>query len=574
MRKIGVLLLIFMLFLSLILIFTPNGICSVGGKTIDVYAGESIQDAINSANYSGGDTVYIHSGNYQITSTIIIDRPLSLIGEGSGTVTIKNSNSHTIKVTANDVTISDLTIKNSGQSYQCILLDYVSDCTISYNIIEDGASGINLVASNSNTIEDNYFNNNINGIWSLNSDSNTIKLNSFQNSNSYGIHLDSSSNGNTIYKNDFNDMVDGRLANARDDGSNYWDDGISKGNYWDDYNDYEKDPPNPYNISGNGGNQDNYPLGDFLTSSQDPIAYIDSITPNPATQGEMVNFVGHGTDDGTIINWEWKSSIQGVLASSKNYQSSSLSTGTHTISYRVMDNDAIWSDYDYKTLKINQPNEIPRAYILDPTSQVTKKYGESIEFIGDGSDDGQIVEYFWHSSVDGFLTKAVQFTKSDLSVGEHTIYLKVRDNNGEWSPEASLTVIILSETSNNAPIPVSGGPYFASKDNSVTFDASESYDPDESDSIESYEWDFGDGTSGEGATPQHTYTAEGNYTVELTVTDSYGEQRVVTTYVNVSSQPSSQDEVTDDNKDTPGFETIFIIIATILLIFLKRKKRN
>ncbi|MGI5225878.1 PKD domain-containing protein [Actinoallomurus sp. CA-142502] len=53
-----------------------------------------------------------------------------------------------------------------------------------------------------------------------------------------------------------------------------------------------------------------------------------------------------------------------------------------------------------------------------------------------------------------------------------------------------------------------------------SFDGSGSSDPDGS--IASYSWDFGDGSTGTGATPQHTYAAAGDYTVKLTVTDDRG----------------------------------------------------
>ncbi|WP_113841502.1 PKD domain-containing protein [Blastococcus sp. TF02A-26] len=54
----------------------------------------------------------------------------------------------------------------------------------------------------------------------------------------------------------------------------------------------------------------------------------------------------------------------------------------------------------------------------------------------------------------------------------------------------------------------------------VAFDATGSRDADGS--IASYAWTFGDGTSGTGARPAHTYAAPGTYTVGLTVTDNAG----------------------------------------------------
>lgn len=54
----------------------------------------------------------------------------------------------------------------------------------------------------------------------------------------------------------------------------------------------------------------------------------------------------------------------------------------------------------------------------------------------------------------------------------------------------------------------------------VALDASASKDPDGT--IASYEWNFGDGSTGTGVAAQHTYGAAGSYTVTLTVTDDKG----------------------------------------------------
>ncbi|MCJ7514482.1 MAG: hypothetical protein MUO89_00715, partial [Dehalococcoidia bacterium] len=78
---------------------------------------------------------------------------------------------------------------------------------------------------------------------------------------------------------------------------------------------------------------------------QPPTAYIDSVFPINATYGEMVVFKGHGIDpDGTVGAYNWRSSRDGDLSTAENFQTSSLSPGSHTIWYKVQDDDGLWSN--------------------------------------------------------------------------------------------------------------------------------------------------------------------------------------------------------------------------------------
>jgi PKD repeat protein len=70
------------------------------------------------------------------------------------------------------------------------------------------------------------------------------------------------------------------------------------------------------------------------------------------------------------------------------------------------------------------------------------------------------------------------------------------------------------------PIINISGPSNASANQSIIFDASDCIDPDGT--IVEYFWDFGDGTTATGKTPEHTFIKPGVYTITLLVTDDTG----------------------------------------------------
>ena len=69
----------------------------------------------------------------------------------------------------------------------------------------------------------------------------------------------------------------------------------------------------------------------------------------------------------------------------------------------------------------------------------------------------------------------------------------------------------------------------------ITFNASDSYDPDGT--IEKYGWNFGDNTTATGEIVTHSYFSLGNYTVTLTVTDKEGATNTITEKITVLPVP-------------------------------------
>ena len=88
---------------------------------------------------------------------------------------------------------------------------------------------------------------------------------------------------------------------------------------------------------------------------------------------------------------------------------------------------------------------------------------------------------------------------------------------GLASTPGSFTLHVV--TSNNPPTANPGGPYNGVTGQPLSFNGTGSTEPDAGQTL-TYSWNFGDGSSGSGATPSHTYTSPGNYLVSLTVCDN------------------------------------------------------
>jgi len=93
---------------------------------------------------------------------------------------------------------------------------------------------------------------------------------------------------------------------------------------------------------------------------------------------------------------------------------------------------------------------------------------------------------------------------------------------------ASLSPFFIGEPA-ALPVANAGGPYLVKVGCSVGLDGSASYHPDGI--IVSYDWSFGDNTTGSGVSVSHTYAAVGIYNVSLTVTDDRSAQASDTTMV-------------------------------------------
>jgi parallel beta-helix repeat protein len=82
------------------------------------------------------------------------------------------------------------------------------------------------------------------------------------------------------------------------------------------------------------------------------------------------------------------------------------------------------------------------------------------------------------------------------------------------------------------PFANASGPYYGVNGIDVEFNGTNSFDLDGD--IISYSWNFGDGTTGTADLAQHAYSANGTYTISLTVKDNDGNNDTDTTYVKIT----------------------------------------
>jgi PKD repeat protein len=80
------------------------------------------------------------------------------------------------------------------------------------------------------------------------------------------------------------------------------------------------------------------------------------------------------------------------------------------------------------------------------------------------------------------------------------------------------------------PVANAGQNQYVQVGQSVAFNGSGSTD---NNGIASYLWNFGDGATGTGVTPTHTYTSVGTFTVSLMVTDVAGNSAASSSTVTV-----------------------------------------
>ncbi len=189
--------------------------------------------------------------------------------------------------------------------------------------------------------------------------------------------------------------------------------------------------------------------------------------------------------------------------------------GRYTVALQVFDNTDLSNNSDTDTLDITV-NEAPKPVISGGGVVCA---GDKVSLSGKGSfdPDGKIVKYTWNFGDGSPDRSGMDVNHTYGSPGGYTVILNVDDGG---SVNNSLAQTSTSVIVNEPPVVEDGLDQIVSTGEKVMFDGSTAKDRDGA--IESYQWDFGDGSHAKGMRVSHGFKAPGKYMVRLVVTDNSG----------------------------------------------------
>src|SRR5437899_3517975 len=258
--------------------------------------------------------------------------------------------------------------------------------------------------------------------------------------------------------------------------------------------------------------------------NQSPVAAFTSSCPTLAC-----SFSDQSSDpDGSVTSWQWTFGDGTTGSTAQNPSHTYSAAGSYTVTLTVKDNQNASSSPVSHTVQVTAPNQPPSAAFTFNCTALGCSFTEQ-----SSDPDGSATSWQWTFG-DGTTGSTAQNPSHTYSAaGSYTVTLTVKDNQNASSSPVSHTVQVTAP--NQAPTA-------ALTSSCPTLPCSftdQSSDPDGS--VTSWQWTFGDGTTGSTAqNPSHTYSAAGSYTVTLTVKDNQNASSSPvshTVQVNAPSQP-------------------------------------
>jgi len=316
-------------------------------------------------------------------------------------------------------------------------------------------------------------------------------------------------------------------------------------------------------VADGGGNEDYDYLIVTVIPNEFPVAEAG---PSERTVPEDVPVQFDGTDsydeDGEVAEYFWEIVELDLTFTEAEFTYTFAEPGQYEVVLVVEDNFGLASDPD--TMMVTVTDETDPA--ADAGDDMDVLVGEGFVLNGTGSSDNVgVTEYLW--SCDGL----TDWSETDPEValiidieGTYTFTLETRDAAGNSDTDE---VIVTVTDPNEAPAADAGDDLAIDTGETASFNASGSSDDGE---IVNYTWTFeydDEPVVLYGETHEFTFDIEGEYKVNLTVTDDGGKKGYDEVIVTVTERKSSTDFVP---YATVAVAVIAAVVAAVLL--MKRRK--
>jgi parallel beta-helix repeat protein len=444
---------------------------------IIVQPGNSIQTAVNNSN--SGDVITVKPGTY--TENLKVNKNNLTIRSESGNpddtiIKAKSKGTNVLLLQGSNIKINGFKITGASSSY----------------------AGVNLSSCSNCIIENNKLLNNSRGIYLLKSSGNTVSKNNAANSGEYGIALQGST-GNTLSGNTASDNARGVYFGTSDD-----------------------------NILSSNTVQSNSIYGFFICGLSDRNHIYNNYFNNvnmtirngSGNSYNTTKTAGTNIAGGSYIGGNFWGEPDGT-----GFSQTAVDKDGDGISDSAYNNIAgsTYSDY----LPLVTPGPAPLLPVANFSSNVTsgtvplsvgftgKSTGTPTGWnwsFGDGTSSTQQNPVHTYSEAGNY---TVTLTASNAA-GSNTVTKADYVSAGQVTP-APVASFNSNITSGNAPL----GVLFTDTSTGLPT---------------AWNWNFGDGVNSTEKNPAHTYSTQGNYTVELTVSNSAGRNTVTKTeYISVGT---------------------------------------
>ncbi len=261
-----------------------------------------------------------------------------------------------------------------------------------------------------------------------------------------------------------------------------------------------------------------------------------TFSPKEPKIGETVTFDGSASHDpdGKIISYLWDFG-DGETAQGATTTHAFKKEGEFDVILQVTDDRGANTTLA-KTVRVVPPNQAPVAIFTVEPLEPTANQEVTFDASAAADPDGTIVSYSWDFG-DQTTGQGKTVKHTYKAAGTYKVTLTVTDDKGATSSAFQNLLIKEQALPPNQPplVTFSFTPTEPKVNEPIEFDASGSTDDGE---IVRYQWEFGDGETGEGQTVTHTYKTAGTFTVKLTLTDDRGAKNSLSRTVTVTAAPT------------------------------------